>query len=269
MSDEEMLREYVEIWWQAIDDFTRLLEQLSAEQWTALTDLPGWTVRDVAAHTAHLEAGLVGVPHDQVDIGSPDHVKGTLGIYIEQGVVGRRERDTDDLIREIRESATKRHTFLLSSPPTDASETADGFAALLGWSWDRLLRNRPLDVWMHEQDVRRAVGMPGNLDSAPAQHAADYLLESIGMVVGKRVSPPAGTTVVVDVDGSAPVAVEVGEDGRARPAAAVPHSPTVRLGMSREDFIVAAGGRRPPRDVRVEGDEELAARIVASLAVTP
>ena len=37
---------------------------------------------------------------------------------------------------------------------------------------------------MHEQDIRRALDLPGNLDSAPAIHSADYLMESLPYVVG-------------------------------------------------------------------------------------
>ena len=49
---------------------------------------------------------------------------------------------------------------------------------------------------MHEQDVRRAVGRPGGLDSAPARHTADYLAESLGYVLGKKVGAPVGTSLV-------------------------------------------------------------------------
>jgi uncharacterized protein (TIGR03083 family) len=269
MSDQERLRGYVDVWWQAVDAFTRLLETVPADQWATPTDLPGWDVHAVAAHTAHLEAVMAGAEHDQVDIGEPAHVNGIMGAFTEQGVVARRDRTPDELISEIRESTTKRHTHLLANPPTDPDAPADGFAALVGRSWDRLLRNRPLDVWMHEQDVRRAVGLPGGLDSAPAQHTADYLLESMGLVLGKRVKPAPGTTVVIDVDGSAPVALTVTPEGRATPLGDVPPDPTVALAMSREDFVVAAGGRRTPSDVRVSGDTDLAARLLGAMAVTP
>lgn len=268
-NDADRLRDYVEVWWQAVDDFTRLLEDLPEDAWQAPTDLPGWTVHDVAAHVAHLEAGMAGVPHDNVDIGEPAHVRGRMGSYTEQGVVARKDRSPNELIREIRENATKRHTQLLTEPPSDATATADGFAAVVGWSWERLLRNRPLDVWMHEQDVRRATGQPGGLDSAAAQHTADYLLESLPLVVGKRVAPPAGTSVLVKVAGSPPYAVSVGEDGRAHVLPEPPEEPTVTLSFSREDFIVATGGRREPADATVEGDEDLAAQVLANLAITP
>lgn len=263
---------YIETWWQAIDDFTAFLEEVPEDAWSRPTDLPGWDVHALAAHIAHLEGGLVGVPHDDVEgiaVGAPEHVKGPMGVFTEQGVAARRDRSPDELIREIRESATRRHTMLLSDPPTDPKATADGFAGAIGWSWETLLRNRPLDVWMHEQDARRAIDRPGNLDSPAAQHVADYLCESLGFVVAKRVGAPADTSVVLAVAGSAPYAVEVGDDGRARPLADAPEEPSVRLEMDREDFIVLAGGRREPRDVRISGDEELGRSIVAAFGVTP
>lgn len=191
-----------------------------------------------------------------------------MGQFTEQGVVARKDHDADQLIREIRESATRRHTYLLANMPEDPSALADGFASFVGWNWARLLRNRPLDVWMHEQDVRRAIGVPGDLDSAPAKHAADYLLESLPMIVGKRVAPPAGTTVLVAVEGSEPYAVSVGDDGRAHPMPNPPGHPTVQLSMGREDFIVLAGGRREATDVAIDGDPKLAEQIIDAMAVT-
>ena len=182
--DAARLAGYVDVWWQACDDFTTLLERVPAERWSTPTDLPGWDVHAVVAHTAHLEAVLAGAPEETVAIGEPSHVRGLLGAYTEQGVVARRDRTPDELITEIRESTTTRHTALLSDPPTDASARPERIFGGVPWTWERLLRNRPLDVWMHEQDVRRALGLPGGLDSAPARHPADYLPESLGLVVG-------------------------------------------------------------------------------------
>ena len=41
MSDQELLAGYADVWWQAIDDFTGLLETLEPEDWDRPTDLPG------------------------------------------------------------------------------------------------------------------------------------------------------------------------------------------------------------------------------------
>jgi uncharacterized protein (TIGR03083 family) len=262
---------YVDIWWRAVDDFTTLLEKLPEEAWSAPTDLAGWDVHAVVAHTAHLESLLAGKEHVEVEVGDAPHVRNPLGAFTEQGVVARRDRTPDDLLIEIRESTTARRTRLLEEPPTDPDAPAPGPFGAIGWSTLTLLRNRPLDVWMHEQDVRRAIGKPGGMDSPAAQHTADYLSESLGMVVAKRVGAPAGTTVVLDLEGSEPVTFGVNESGRGEQLADPPGEPTVRLTMDRESFIVLAGGRRAPDPgaIRIDGDDQLGQRIVDTLAVTP
>ena len=267
----ESLMRYVEVWWQAITDFTGVLEGLDADAWSAATDLPGWDVRAVAAHVAHLEALQAGRPHDEVDIGDVPHARGMMGTFTEQGVVARRDRSPDELLTEIRTCATARHTRLLDDPPTDGSVPAPGVFGAIGWTTERLLRNRPLDLWMHEQDVRRAVGSPGNLDGPAAVHTADYLAESMGYVLGKRVGAPAGTTLVLDLTGQPTYAVVVDDEGRGRLLPEPPETPTVRLATDRETFVLLAGGRRPPEPGAVEttGDVDLARQVVERLAVTP
>lgn len=269
MSDEARLRAYVGVWWRAVEDFTQLLERVPLEQWSTPTDLPGWDVHACAAHTAHLESVLAGGPEETLELEAPAHARGILGLYTEQGVVARRARTPDELITEIRESCTARHTRLLEAPPTDASARPEIIFGGVDWSWEVLLRNRPLDVWMHEQDVRRAVGRPGGLDAPAAQHTVEYLLESLAMVLAKRAGAPAGTTLVVEVEGSAAAAFGVGRDGKGARLPAVPEEPTVLLRLSREDFVVLAGGRHRSPAVVVEGDGELASRVLGSMAVTP
>lgn len=271
MSDQQALAGYVEVWWQAIDDFTSLLESLDAADWDRPTDLAGWDVRAVAAHVAHLESVLATGTEEHAEVGEPPHVSGMLGLYTEIGVVNRRTSSPDAIINEIREAATTRHTALLADPPTDGDARPTSIFGGVPWSWRTLLRNRPLDVWMHEQDVRRAVGRPGGLDTAPARHTAEYLAESLGFVLGKKVGAPAGTTLVLEMDGSEPFAFEIDDAGRGQRLVAAPAEPTVTLGMDRDSFIRLSGGRRPaePGAVRIDGDLTLGEQVVAAMATTP
>jgi hypothetical protein len=109
------------------------------------------------------------------------------------------------------------------------------------------------------------------MDTRAAKHTADYLAERLGFVLAKRVGAPAGTTVVLDLEGSEPVAFGVNEAGRGEQLAEPPAEPTVRLTMDRESFILLAGGRRAPEpgSIRIDGDERLGTQIVDTLAVTP
>ena len=133
MTDQERLAGYVDVWWRAINDFTALLEKIPSEQWSTPTDLAGWDVRAVAAHIAHLEGVLAGNPEETVDVGEPEHVTGLMGLYTEQGVVARSERSPDDLINEIREAATRRHTALVADPrPTGRPSPSRSSAAWAG-----------------------------------------------------------------------------------------------------------------------------------------
>jgi len=271
MNDRELLAGYVGIWWQAIADFTELVEQVPAAGWSASTDLPGWDVHDVVAHTAHLEAVLAGAPEETVEFRPGPHVRGLQGYYIEQGVVARRDRSPGELVAEIRDSAAKRHDELAADPPTDARAKPGRIFGGVPWDWRTLLRNRPLDVWMHEQDIRRAIDRRGNLDGPAAKHTADYLMESLPMVVAKRAAAPEGTTVVIRLNGSRPLAVRVNAEGRGVRLPEIPTDPTVRINTDRETFICLAGGRRDPEPgaVGLDGDQELGRRILSKMAVTP
>jgi uncharacterized protein (TIGR03083 family) len=268
--DRAELAGYVEIWWQAVNDFLELLEQVPEEEWTTPTDLAGWDVKACAAHTAHLEGILAGNPEETAEVGEPPHVTGFMGLYTEIGVVNRRDASADAILNELREVVTRRHTTLLADPPTDGDAKAEPIFGGVPWSWRTLLRNRPLDIWMHEQDVRRAVGRPGNLDSAPARHTAEYLAESLGFVLGKKVGAPVGTSLVLDMDGSAPFGFQIDENGRGQ-RITPPAGPTTTLHMDRESFIRLAGGRcdAEPGKVTVDGNGELGAQVLAQLATTP
>lgn len=267
------LAHLVDVWWQAVQDFTQLLESLPEEAWSRPTDLPGWDVHAVAAHIAHLEAVAAGHPHDDVEVTEATHVRNALGSFTEQGVVARRDHGTDQIINELRESATARHTALLADPPTDAEAPAPGPYGALGWNTRLFLRNRPLDVYLHEQDVRRAVDEPGNHDSPAAVHTVDYLSESLGMVWGKRVQAPESAVLRLEVSGHEPRAWRADADHRGHPVTPVPDDALVTLTCDREVFLLLAAGRRDDDEVRarvqVTGDEEWAAKVLGALSVTP
>ena len=115
------------------------------------------------------------------------------------------------------------------------------------------------------------MGRPGGYDTPAAALTLHVLGLGLPMVVGKRVAPPPGTTVrVVVPEAGRTWTVAVGQDGRAAPGADdVPATTTVTL--SPEDFVVLGAGRRPPAATRpvVEGDAEVAERLLASMAITP
>ena len=261
----------VEIWHTACTDFLALVRDLPETYGDRPTDLLGWSVRDNVAHTAHLEAVLAGAPEETVEVAAAPHLTSLTHYYTEQGVLARRGATMAELADELEHAVATRYGALRAEPPTDADAPPPKTPGDAPWSTGTLLANRPLDVWMHDQDVRRAVDRPGGYDSPAAAHTIARLGAGLPMVVGKRVAPPAGTTVrLVVPDFGRRWTVTVGDDGRAGRGDDDAHADTT-ITLGAEDFVVLAGGRRGPEatDPRTEGDADLAARLLASMAVTP
>jgi len=275
----ERVRAHISTWESACADALALLRSLEPGDWDRPTELPGWDVRAVAAHLAHLEGELAGRPQEQVEVPEAPHVKGFMGQYTESGVVARRGWDTGAIVDELEEVVGERSRALTDDPPADPSALGPSFAALAGWSWETLLHNRPFDIWMHEQDIRRAIGRPGGLDTPGAAHAGHVVARSMAMVVGKRAGAQPGQSVCFALTGvehpdlPERFAVLVGEDGRARSAdpESLADGPTSTIHLSFVDLIRLGGGRASADEVetRIEGDQDLGHRVLRGMSVTP
>lgn len=79
------LSELIAVWRAACADAAASLHALGEDEWELPTDLPGWNVRFVAAHLAHLESELAGLPQAHVEVPEAPHVKGLLGQFTEKG----------------------------------------------------------------------------------------------------------------------------------------------------------------------------------------
>ena len=273
-TDEARLRRLIDIWAITLDDAIAVLHSLDETDWDRPTACPGWTVRDVAAHLAHLESDVAGL--EQPSTGLPDdlpHVTSAMSLYTEMGVIARRDQTPAALVDELKGAFARRLTELRADRPDDATAPAPRTPGGVELSWETLLTNRPFDVWLHEQDIRRAVGRPGGLDGVGAGHTVGVFARAFGYVVGKRVKPPAGTTVVLDVTGVHPVhlVARVGEDGRAALTVEEPETPSASVRLSTEAFTLLGAGRVEPAsvDAELDGDNELGQRVLASMNVTP
>lgn len=271
MTSTEQLKAYVDTWWSSIGDLITLLEALPESDWDLATDLPGWDVRAIASHIAHLEGLSGGAPREEAEVPDSDHIHSPMGQFTEIGVLTRREAPRAGIIDEIRSYSSTRHDELLASLPEDPDAPAPGVFGAIGWSNAKLLRNRPLDVWLHEQDIRRATGRPGNLDTAGAVHTTDYLLEGFGFVLAKKAGAAPGTTVLLDVEAHTPRAFAVTADGKGVPLADPVEAPTVTLSTDRETYVLLAAGRSSadPAKVTIDGDSTLGTKIVENLNITP
>jgi uncharacterized protein (TIGR03083 family) len=260
------LEPYVQAWHGSARDVIDLLPNLSDDDWSKPTDLPGWSVHDVAAHLAHLEAVLAG--HDTAHTASRGNGQTPSQDYTQAGVDARADRSPQELIDELRHGVEARVERLQDLP--DPSSKPDTTPAGVDWTWETLLRNRTIDLWCHEQDIRRAVERPGSLGSTGAQVTAHAFAAGMPFVLGKRVAPPAGTSVVWHITGEVPLEIGaiIGDDGRA--AGEVADEPTAALTMTSEAFTVLGAGRRTPDRVHVDvdGDEKLGHAVLHAMGLT-
>lgn len=271
--DTAELLALLDVFEEALDGFTTLVRELDDSDWERPTDLEGWSVRDIVSHTAHLEGVIAGAAEETVEVPEDlSHVRGPMGTYCEQGVIARRDRSREELLGELEDATSRRLARTRATPPDDGTANPPATFAGSAMTWRTLLSNRPLDVWMHEQDIRRATDRPGNLGGSPARHVVELFTRSWGLVVAKRAKARPGQIVALEItDQPERVVVTVDEDGRGVPTT-VDAEPDVTVRLDVGAYIVLCGGRRGPDAVTVDvsgDDPELASRILSSMTLTP
>lgn len=290
----------IEAYRQTVLSFADVADSLREADWDLQTACAGWTARDHLAHVVHVEDYLSGSEHpvagwapsdgeEPIEVGVPEHVRHEFGVWVEQGVRARRDRDPADLLAELRGLVDVRTAQMYDPDLTLETPVrgAMGTDAVFG----DLTRLRISDVWVHEQDLRDAVNRPGSLDSAGASQFVALVMDALPRIVVRRVRPEPGTVVILEstgpVTGRAGVRVGVDAGGdlvwhelftghvdaeSAHPSVHDPdgteHSASVAL--STHALGRRAAGRCPTESTayHVVGDEELARRVLDALTVT-
>ncbi|MFM9036942.1 MAG: maleylpyruvate isomerase family mycothiol-dependent enzyme [Actinomycetota bacterium] len=242
--------------------------QLTEDQWKSPTDCPGWTVQDNLSHLVGIERILNGLPATPHKAAAAAHVKNPIGEANENEIDARRGSTGAEVLAEWNEIATARLATLRSAD--DAYFAVEAMTPTGPGTVADFLHIRVLDCWVHEQDMRRAVGLPGHLSGPAAEHTIDRLIRTIPIVVGKRAGTPDGHSVVLDITGGVQRHIICSvADGRASIGTIEPEAPLARLTMDTETFLILATGRRAPEtllgEVELAGDVALGNKIVAAL----
>ncbi len=247
----------------------RLGDSLTEAEWKAPTECPGWSVQDNLAHVIGIESVILGRPEPDVSPPTGDHVKNEMGRSNEVWVEAYRDRSGVEVLDEFR-VVTAERLAALRAPDMDFG--ADSWTPVGPGEVRDMLGFRMFDAWMHEQDMRRAVGKPGGWDGEAARASLDRMADVMPMVVGKRVKPADGTTIVFELVGPAGRDIAVGmENGRAQMLDAAPGTPTVRIRLSGETFVRLGAGRGDAEvilgsgTVEITGEAELGFTITRSM----
>lgn len=252
--------------WAALD---RLLTGLAADDWTKPTCLPGWRVTDVVAHIIGTEAVLAGdsTPETGTDVAGLPHVRNDIAVFNEQWVQALRDEEPAAMLARFREVTARRGEQLgrMSQEDFDApSWTPAGNA-----TYARFMQIRIYDCWLHEQDIRDALGLSGNEDGPMAEAALSEVVRALGYIVGKLAGAPDGSIVRFDLTGPLRRELNVVVAGRARLVDEAPGAPTATLRMGSDRFVRLTGGRtKDQAGVELAGDRDLARRVLDHLAYT-
>jgi uncharacterized protein (TIGR03083 family) len=221
-------------------------------------------VQDNVSHLIDYESRALGRPGPDHEVGDLPHIKNPMGASNEIGVDYRRSWPGDQVLEEFREVTAARREQL--GQLTDADLERETQTPIGARPLADMLTLRLMDTWSHEQDIRRALDRPGHLEGPAVDGAVAYFVTMLPYVVGKKVGPPDGASVVFDV-GHRTIPVSV-QEGRARVIDIPPAEPTVRLSMDPGTFAALVNGRTTSTEgVTVAGDEDLGQQVLANMTV--
>lgn len=245
-----------------LDDATDLGAGLTAEQWSAPTACAGWTVADMVAHLIDIEQYLLGDPRPdhEPDWNSLPWVDRDLSKFTEIGVDARRGRAQAEVIAELRDT-TARRMAQLDAGPHELDALVPGFFGK-ETPVGRQLSRRILDSWVHLQDMRMALGIDEGWDSHAARVTRGQLIDGTEHAWANLEKSPLDSVhlELSDIDET----IVLGDSP----------TPTI-IAMTWPDFFARTCGRVTAEDpswrgrVKIDGDFDLAARLLSTIAMTP
>jgi uncharacterized protein (TIGR03083 family) len=253
------------------NDIDTLLAGLSDQQWQAQSPLPGWTVHDVTAHLIGTESMLQGVatPDADIDVSTLKHVRNDVGVMNERWVRKLRGISADEMLDKFRATTAKRRKALSGMSDDDWNQITATPAG--PDTYGRFMRVRAFDCWMHERDIRDALGRPADTPAGESSRLAlDEMAASMGFVVGKLGGAPDGSRVAIELTGPLQRSIYVDVAGRGQVVENFGgHEPTATISLDGVLFTRLAGGRTTPAQhrhaVTYGGDAAVGKRVVEHL----
>ncbi len=257
--------------WASLGD---LLGDLRDDEWRLPSPLPGWSVQDNVSHIVGTEAMLAGEPGPSVDIDRSvnEHVRNDIGAFNEQWVEWLRAVPSNEVLSRFREITGARLATLERMSLDEWN--AESFTPAGKDTYGRFMQIRVFDCWLHEQDIRDAVGRPGHENGLAVEVVLDEMATALGFVVGKKAGATSGQAVTFALTDAGAVVrelhVEVGERAAVVPSLSGPA--TVVLTMPIGVMTRRCAGRVAPDglldQVAIDGDLTLASRILDNQSYT-
>lgn len=247
--------------WSSLDD---VFDQLTDDQWSTQSLCPDWTVRGVMVHLGAVEYMLLGEPPGSMPDSLPFE---KVGEWMQQ-VATLSDRDTLGRYREVVDGRREELAAM-----SDAEFDRPCMTPVGPGTYGRFMDVRVFDFWVHEQDVRVPLDLPGHESGPAAEMAIAEIEASLGYIVGRKVGLPDGKSMTIDLSGPIERTFHVAVDGRAARVDSLV-DPDVTLHADSTTFALLACGRVEPQGpidagrVSWEGDAEWGDRAARNLAFT-
>ncbi|PTH87212.1 hypothetical protein C9J60_17730 [Streptomyces sp. A244] len=273
MSLHPTLQPYADAWTHSIEAISELLQPLAEAEWNRRTPCPGWSVRDVVSHVIGLDCEMLGDPRPIHSLPRDlFHVTNEHQRYMEMQVDVRRHHTAPEMTSELEYVIIRRNRQLRNESRDPGTKVRGPLGSEL--TLEQSMRRHAFDVWVHEQDLRTALGRPGNLDSPGALVTRDVLLGELPRVVAEGAQAPRSSAIVFDVHGPVEFlrTIRVDIQGRGTLETAPALGPAATLTLDWETYVRLACGRVTPESVsdrlKTEGDPELTTAILNNFRVT-
>ncbi|MGA9276368.1 maleylpyruvate isomerase family mycothiol-dependent enzyme [Ilumatobacter sp.] len=259
-----------EVWASTTD----LLVGLDQGQWSLPSPLPGWSVQDNVAHMVGTEAMLLGIANPEVDIDRDalTHVRNDIGAFNEVWVEHLRAKPPHEVL-SLFEEYTGARLAVLASMTADEWD-AESFTPAGPDSYGRFMQIRVFDCWLHEQDIRDAVGRAGHQSGLAVDVTLNEMSMAMGFVIGKRAGVVEGQSVTFALTdhGSIVRTIHVAVEGRAAVVPDLDGTATATITLPVGVMTRRCAGRVAAHEVRdqieLAGDIELGEAVLGALSYT-
>ncbi|MEU2618669.1 maleylpyruvate isomerase family mycothiol-dependent enzyme [Streptomyces sp. NPDC007157] len=273
MSLHPTLQPYADAWTHSIEAISELVTPLPEGEWNRRTPCPGWSVRDVVSHVIGMDTEMLGDPRPIHTLPRDlYHVTNEHQRYMEMQVDVRRHHTAPEMTSELEYTVIRRNRQLRNESREPGHLVRGPMSKEI--TLEEAMRNHAFTVWAHEQDLRAALGRPGNLDSPGALVARDVLLGELPRVVANDSGAPRSSAVIFDVHGPVEFlrTIRIDIQGRGTLETTPALGPAAIFTLDWETYVRLACGRTTADAVadrvKAEGDPELTAAILRNFAVT-
>jgi len=254
-----------------------VLRPLDPADWSRPTACAFWSVKDIVAHLLDSCVRRLSFGRDQVDasptrpIASYADLVGYLNQLNAEWVAATRRVSPRVLMDILDLAEPQLHTYLESLDP-DAP-------AIFGVAWAGQesspnwfdIGREYTERWLHQQQIREAVGVLG-LNARPWLHPAlDIFVRSLPFSYrAVETQPGARIELAVRGDAGAVWTLARGQDSWLLYSGAA-GNPTTRVSLDQETawklFSKSLSAERASRDIRIDGDQRLGQPVLGALAV--